>query len=174
MMRVRMHEDVSIRKMIKTDIEAISKGFIKQGWSGRNEVLRDYFDEQEAGERLVLVAILGEKVAGYITVLPLAKHGPFARRYPELADFNVFQEFQRQGIGSALLARAEQEVENYSPIVTLGVGLHQGYGAAQRLYIKQGYVPDGSGVWYVNQPLEMYADCNNNDNLILYLSKSIT
>ena len=94
-MRVRMHEDVSIRKMIKTDIEAISKGFIKQGWSGRNEVLRDYFDEQEAGERLVLVAILGEKVAGYITILPLAKQGPFARRYPELADFNIFQEFQR-------------------------------------------------------------------------------
>lgn len=168
-----MQENLSIRKMILTDIESISNGFIKQGWPGRNEILRDYFDEQTAGKRLVLVAVVGEVVAGYVTILPLAKHGPFAGRYPELADFNVFQEFQRQGIGAALLARAEQEVQSYSPIVTLGVGLHQGYGAAQRLYIRLGYIPDGSGVWYLNKPLEMHADCNNSDDLILYLSKSI-
>ena len=168
-----MQENLSIRKMIVTDIESISNGFIKQGWPGRNEILRDYFDEQTAGKRLVLVAVVGEVVAGYVTILPLAKHGPFAGRYPELADFNVFQEFQRQGIGAALLARAEQEVQSYSPIITLGVGLHQGYGAAQRLYIRLGYIPDGSGVWYLNKPLEMHADCNNSDDLILYLSKSI-
>ena len=36
----------------------------------------------------------------------------------------------------------------------LGVGLHPGYGAAQRLYIKQGYVPDGSGVWFQNKQLK--------------------
>ena len=168
-----MQENLSIRKMILTDIESISNGFIKQGWPGRNEILRDYFDEQTAGKRLVLVAVVGEVVAGYVTILPLAKHGPFAGRYPELADFNVFQEFQRQGIGAALLARAEQEVQSYSPIITLGVGLHQGYGAAQRLYIRLGYIPDGSGVWYLNKPLEMHADCNNSDDLILYLSKSI-
>lgn len=116
-----MQENLSIRKMILTDIESISNGFIKQGWLGRNKILRDYFDEQTAGKRLVLVAVVGEAVAGYVTILPLAKHGPFAGRYPELADFNVFQEFQRQGIGAALLARAEQEVQSYSPIITLGV-----------------------------------------------------
>lgn len=112
-----MQENLSIRKMILTDIESISNGFIKQGWPGRNKILRDYFDEQTAGKRLVLVAVVGEVVAGYVTILPLAKHGPFAGRYPELADFNVFQEFQRQGIGAALLARAEQEVQSYSPIL---------------------------------------------------------
>ena len=51
------------------------------------------------------------------------------------------------------------------------VGLHSGYGAAQRLYIKRGYIPDGSGVWYRNQPLEMNATIQNNDDLVLYLSK---
>lgn len=35
-----------------------------------------------------------------------------------------------------------------SDTVCLGVGLHSGYGAAQRMYVLRGYVPDGSGVWY--------------------------
>ena len=52
---MRMQENLSVRKMILTDIESISNGFIKQGWPGRNEILRDYFDEQTAGKRLVML-----------------------------------------------------------------------------------------------------------------------
>lgn len=33
-----------------------------------------------------------------------------------------------------------------SDTVCLGVGLHSGYGAAQRMYVLRGYVPDGSVV----------------------------
>ena len=57
--------------------------------------------------------------------------------------------------------------------MTLVVGLHHGYGAAQRLYIKSGFIPDGSGVWYNNQLLAAYAPCENNDGLVLYLSKKV-
>lgn len=167
-------EELFIRQMMFTDIDSLSRSFVRQGWSSRSAILKSYFDEQSAGERLVLVAVLGETVAGYITLLPMAKHGPFAGNYPELADFNVFEDFQEQGIGTALLERAEQETRRYSDVVTLGVGLHKGYGSAQRLYIKRGYIPDGSGVWFLNQPLEMYANCKNSDDLVLYLSKKIT
>ena len=38
-------------------------------------------------------------------------------------------------------------------VVSLAVGLHTGYGQAQRLYIKRGYIPDGTGVWYQGQTL---------------------
>ena len=44
----------------------------------------------------------------------------------------------------------------------------------ERIYIKRGYIPDGSGVWYDDAVLEPYAPCCNNDNLILYLSKDLT
>ena len=161
----------TIRNMIKSDIESLSHGFMNQGWPGREEILARYFLEQESGEREVLVAEIDGAVAGYITILPDAKQGPFAGIAPELSDFNVFESFQNQGIGNLLMEEAENRVKLFSDKVTLGVGLHSGYGPAQRLYIKRGYIPDGSGVWYRNQPLEMNATIQNNDDLVLYLSK---
>ena len=166
-----MKTKCSIRKMQESDIKNLSQGFISQGWPGREEILARYFLEQKSKEREVLVAEIDGVVAGYITILPDAKQGPFAGMAPELSDFNVFEPFQNQGIGNLLLEEAEKRVKLISDKVTLGVGLHSGYGPAQRLYIKRGYIPDGSGVWYRNQPLEMNATIQNNDDLVLYLSK---
>ena len=163
----------SIRKMQESDIQDLSRGFISQGWPSREEILTRYFKEQESGEREVLVAEIDGVVAGYVTILPSAKHGPFAEVYPELSDFNVFEPFRNQGIGNQLLEEAEKRVKFVSSKVTLGVGLHLGYGPAQRLYIKRGYIPDGTGVWYRNKPLEMGASCQNDDDLVLYLSKDL-
>lgn len=64
----------TIRKMIESDIQHLSQGFINQGWSGREEILARYFLEQESGEREVLVAEIDGAVAGYVTILPSAKH----------------------------------------------------------------------------------------------------
>ena len=166
-----MKTTCSIRKMQESDIKDLSRGFISQGWPSREEILTRYFKEQESGEREVLIVDLTSVVAGYITILPSAKHGPFAEVYPELSDFNVFEPFQNQGIGNLLMEEAENQVKLISDKVTLGVGLHSGYGPAQRLYIRRGYIPDGSGVWYQNQPLEMNDTIQNNDDLVLYLSK---
>ena len=161
----------TIRNMIKSDIESLSHGFMNQGWPSREEILASYFWEQASGDREVLVAEIDGAVAGYVTILPSAKHGPFAEVYPELSDFNVFEHFRNQGIGNQLLEEAEKRVKFVSSKVTLGVGLHLGYGPAQRLYIRRGYIPDGTGVWYRNQPLEMNATSQNNDDLVLYLVK---
>ena len=168
-----MKGNAIIRKMIESDIKHLSQGFINQGWPGREEILARYFLKQESGEREVLVAEVESAVAGYSTILPSAKHGPFAEVYPELSDFNVFEHFRNQGIGNQLLEKAEKRVKFVSSKVTLGVGLHLGYGPAQRLYIRRSYIPDGTGVWYRNKPLEMGASCQNDDDLVLYLSKDL-
>ena len=162
-----------IRKMIESDTEHLSQGFINQGWLGREEILDRYFLEQECGEREVLVAEVEGALAGYITILPCAKQGPFAEIYPELSDFNVFEPFQNQGIGNLLMEEAEKRVRLISDKVTFGVGLHSGYGPAQRLYIKRGYIPDGTGVWYQNHPVAMKATCEDIGDLVLYLSKDL-
>ena len=47
----------------------------------------DIFWNRKVGEREVLVAEIDGAVAGYVTILPSAKHGPFAEVYPELSDF---------------------------------------------------------------------------------------
>ncbi len=168
-----MKTTCSIRKMQESDIKDLSRGFTSQGWPSREEILTRYFKEQESGEREVLIADLTSAVAGYITILPDAKQGPFAGIAPELSDFNVFEPFQNQGIGNFLMEESENRVKLFSDKVTLGVGLHSGYGPAQRLYIKRGYIPDGSGVWYRNQPLEMDALCEDIGELVLYLSKNL-
>lgn len=168
-----MKTTCSIRKMQTSDVKELSQGFINQGWPGREEILNRYFLEQECGEREVLVAEVGGALAGYVTILPCAKQGPFAEIYPELSDFNVFEPFQNQGIGNLLLEEAEKRVRLISDKVTLGVGLHSGYGPAQRLYIKRGYIPDGTGVWYQNHQLAMNAVCEDIGELVLYLSKNL-
>jgi len=159
--------------MQTSDVKELSQGFINQGWPGREEILARYFLEQECGEREVLVAEVGGALAGYITILLCAKQGPFAEIYPELSDFNVFEPFQNQGIGNLLMEEAEKRVKPISDKVTLGVGLHSGYGPAQRLYIKRGYIPDGSGVWYQNHRPAMDATCEDIGDLVLYLSKDL-
>ena len=172
-----MKEGVIIRRMIKADIEHISQAFIHQGWPGREDILTSYLQEHENRERDVLVAESDGFVAGYITILPAAKHGPFVGVYPELSDFNVFEPFRNRGIGNQLLEEAEKSVLLRLPpglsVVCLGVGLHSGYGPAQRLYVKRGYIPDGSGVWFRDQPLAPYSSCENNDDLVLYFSKRL-
>ena len=168
-----MKTTCSIRKMQESDIKDLYRGFISQGWPGREEILARYFLEQECGEREVLVAEVGGALAGYITILPCAKQGPFAEIYPELSDFNVFEPFQNQGIGNLLMEEAEKRVKLISDKVTLGVGLQSGYGPAQRLYIKRGYIPDGSGVWYQNHRPAMDAICEDIGDLVLYLSKDL-
>ena len=169
-----MKTTCSIRKMQESDIKNLSRGFISQGWPSREEILTRYFKEQESGEREVLVAEVEGALAGYITILSCAKQGPFAEIYPELSDFNVFEPFQNQGIGNLLLEEAEKRVRLISDKVTLGVGLHSGYGPAQRLYIKRGYIPDGTGVWYQNHQPAMNAVCEDIGELVLYLSKNLS
>lgn len=146
---------------------------MNQGWPGREEILASYSLEQNRGDREVLVVEIAGTVSEYITIILYAKEGPFAEVYPELSDLNVFEPFQNQGVGNQLLEEAEKRVKFYQDRVTLEVGLHSGYGPAQRLYIRRGYIPDGTGVWYRNKPLEMVASCQNDNDLVLYLSKDL-
>lgn len=53
------------------------------------------------------------------------------------------------------------------------VGLHSGYGNAQRMYVSRGYMPDGSGVWYGEAVCPAYGACRNDDDLVLYFSKPL-
>lgn len=168
------NDNVIIRSMEETDAVKLEKCFREQNWNKPLEVLEKYYQEQISNKRYVFIAELIGETAGYTTLLPSAVCGPFAsEELPEITDFNVFIKFQRRGIGNKLLDAAEQEATKIKSAVSLGVGLHYGYGTAQRMYVKRGYVPDGSGVWYMNKQLEQYADCNNNDDLVLFLSKKL-
>jgi len=167
------NEKLLIRPIKTQDADDLAGGFQRQGWHKERALFLSYFDMQEKGVREVFVAEADGHAVGYTTLASLAAEGPFQGKFPEIVDFNVLIPWQNRGIGSQILNAAENAAKAFSGTVTLGVGLHNGYGSAQRMYVKRGYIPDGSGVWYRDKPLGQYAPCVNDDDLVLYFSKSL-
>jgi len=167
-------DDIIIRSMWESDIDYFTNEFIKLGWGNRKDTLLLYFREQCSFERDVLVAEYKRVPAGYITLIPNAKRGPFFdMNIPEIMDFNVLPPYRRCGIGNRLMDCIESVAKSKCKHVTLGVGLYSDYGTAQRMYVKRGYIPDGSGVWHGNKNLVPYENCVNDDDLNLFFIKQL-
>lgn len=168
------NDEILIRNMLQTDAQIISDEEIAQGWDSTIEKYEMRLQDQAEGKCISLVAEYNGNIAGYINIYPDSKYGAFADKgYPEIVDFGVLEKYRRNGIGSKLMDIAETIAMDYSNIVYLGVGLHNGYGSAQRMYVKRGYVPDGSGVWYQDKVSTPYDVVSNDDDLVLYLSKEL-
>ncbi len=167
-------DSLIIRTMLKSDIEKFVHGFAEQNWHKSYELFNGYYNQQENKEKSVIIAEINGDVAGYVTLLSNTKVGPFAdRNIPEIVDFNVLIKYQKRGIGNKIMDVAEVLTKEISDYVSLSVGLHSGYGSAQRMYVKRGYIPDGTGVWYKGTQLEPYTECENDDDLTMYFLKSL-
>ena len=175
MMRVFYRDDtLTIRSMEKEDARVIYDTYLSYGWHPKIETYENYLSEQEQGRRVVFIAEYMGAVAGICTLVLHPTEGPWAGRgCPEIEDLCVFFHVHNKGIGSRLLDAAEAEAARRADRVYLAVGVHSGYGPAQRLYVKRGYNFDGSGVWYKGKPLEPYAPCVNDDDLLMFMSKEI-
>lgn len=167
-------DEIVVRNLQESDVQIIVDEENAQGWNANSEKYEMRLQHQREGETIALVAEYHGNIAGYINVYLNAQTGPFVKEgYPEIVDFGVLIKYRKHGIGSKLMDVAEHIAAQYSDIVCLGVGMHYGYGSAQRMYVKRGYIPDGSGVWYGEAVCEQYADCCNDDDLVLYLSKKL-
>lgn len=146
-----------------------------QGWDSTEDKFQMRLRDVESGKCISMVAEYEGLPAGYINVYPNSTWGAFANMgYPEIVDFAVLGKYRKRGIGTSLMDAAEKLAATYADTVYLGVGMHNGYGSAQRMYVKRGYIPDGSGVWYQDKPCTPYDTIyTNNDDLVLYLSKKI-
>ncbi len=166
--------ELVIRSMRKEDAEIFYKKYLSYGWHSRIETYLDYYKEQEDKTRLVFIAESEGIVSGICTLILNPSEGPLGNQgIPEISDLKVFTEKRNNGIGSKLLDIVELESKKISSEVYLAVGVHSGYGAAQRLYVERGYIPDGSGVWYKGKQLEQYANCCNDDDLLLFMYKEL-
>ena len=120
------------------------------------------FAEHQSGTRRLYIADCGGAPAGYAHLVFTPGYRLFRKmNIPEIQDLFVAPDFRRQGIGAALVAHCEAaaKLRGYTGI-GIGVGLYRDYGAAQRLYVRRGYLPDGAGVVYENEqvtPGEMRA-----------------
>jgi CYTH domain-containing protein/GNAT superfamily N-acetyltransferase len=163
---------LAIRELQPADPPALARVF--SAMNKAESQYHQYLIEQSAGKRVVLVALYGDDLVGYVTIVWAPEYAPFrAAGIPEIQDLNVVASQRRRGIATALLDEAETLIAQRSPIVGIGVGLHSGYNAAQRLYVLRGYVPDGHGVVHGTHFVQDREFVSFDDDLVLHLTKRL-
>ena len=135
----------------------------------------DYFEtilhKQDLGSLDIYLA--GEK--GYVILNYQPKYGLYKRlNIPEIQDLNVIPSARRAGLGRAMVEYCEEmALDKGFDQIGISFGLHGGFGAAQRLYIDMGYMPDGQGVTYDRRVVQAGERCQIDDDLCLMLIKEL-
>ncbi|MCW3054469.1 MAG: hypothetical protein JWN14_3639 [Chthonomonadales bacterium] len=165
---------LTLRLLEASDIPAIADAFTAIGWNKPASQYERYLAEQEAGQRTILVAFLDEAFVGYLTLCWQPSYPPFREAgIPEIQDFNVLPHARRRGIGTCLMDAAEHRIGERFAIVGIGVGMTEDYGAAQRLYVLRGYIPDGKGLVSHNRFLSYGDQVIVDDDLNLHFTKTL-
>lgn len=164
-----------IRPLQTEDIQPIADAFAAIGWLGKTVAQYErYLAEQKTGKRITLVAFQNGAFRGYVNVEWESGYTPFHEAgIPEITDFNVLPAYQKQGIGTQLMDEAERLVGERASTVGIGVGMSAAYGAAQRLYVQRGYIPDGHGLTYDGRFLDEGETIRLDDALILYFTRRL-
>jgi GNAT superfamily N-acetyltransferase len=165
---------VSVRPLTRADAPVIAAAFTALGWPGKTvQRYEAYVDQQDVGLRICFLAEIGRSFAGYGTLLWESPYPPFrSAGTPEVSDLNVLPRFRCRGVGSRLLDALEAAAAERSGAVGLGVGLYADYGAAQRLYVRRGYVPDGRGLMYANRPVAPGSEVRVDDDATLMMVRT--
>jgi GNAT superfamily N-acetyltransferase len=138
---------ISARAASGADPVRLSEIFAGTSWD-RIASFRSHLAEHERGARVFLIGLADERAVGHGSLVWESGYPPFRDEgIPEMQDLNVAPAFRRRGVASALLDAAERLAAERCDRIGIGVGLHPGYGAAQRLYTLRGYVLDGRGVF---------------------------
>ncbi len=170
MNRVQAH----IRLFDRLDIPEIAAAFEELGWNKPASQYERYQMEQVLKVRDMYIARVEGQFAGYLTICWQSSYASFReKQIPEIMDFNVLPKFRRQGIGTQLMDRAEAEIAKVCSVAGIGVGMTPDYGAAQKLYVLRGYIPDGNGLYYLGRPTQYGQTIKVDDNLAQYLTREL-
>ena len=166
---------LTIRRALTDDAGWMQSGFDSgMGWTKPAGYFASCCAQQERGELVLLVAEEDGSYRGHAKVIWQPDYPYFRENaIPEIQDLNVLASYRRQGIATRLLDVAEALIVERSTLGGIGFGLYADYGAAQRLYVKRGYVPDGRGVAYRDEYVRPGATVAVDDDLVLYLTKGL-
>jgi ribosomal protein S18 acetylase RimI-like enzyme len=163
---------IMIRRMEEQDIGLIYATPAVTGTRRPPDLYDKYFREQESGERVVLLAFYDGEFTGHVSVVWNSAYPPFrAKSIPEIKDLVVHTGFLHRRIASAMMDEAERLIFERSPVAGIGVGMYSGYGPAQIMYARRGYVPDGRGLMHHEKAVVPMETVMVDDDLVLYLVK---
>jgi GNAT superfamily N-acetyltransferase len=146
------------------------------GLLARDEAFwRRCLDEQSRGERSSAIAREGEAIHGYGHLIWKSLYGSFrAARVPEIRDLVVADHARRQGIGTSLVVHLGRTAHGAGARrIGTGVGLNEAYGAAQRLFVKLGFMPDGRGLTSGSEPVFPGDSVVADDTLLLWFVRDL-
>lgn len=134
-----------------------------------------YFENVFDKNCIVFVAKKDSRFIGFAILNFEPKYNLYRRlNIPEIQDLNVVSDYRRQGIGRQIIEACEQAAKNNDhDAIGISVGLTKDYGAAQRLYTKMGYLPDGNGITYDREGIEQGQLRAIDDNLCLMMMKNL-
>ncbi|HZC44200.1 MAG TPA: GNAT family N-acetyltransferase [Acidobacteriaceae bacterium] len=167
--------DVEVRELRAADVPRIAETYGGPAWHGGAKKWDQRLVEHAHGQRLVLLVVSGDEILGYGSLLWVSGHAPFREAgIPEINDLVVSERCRNQGIGAQLIHALEERARaaKHSK-VGVGVGLFKEYGAAQRLYVHLGYVPDGKGMASGGLPVASGDKVLVDDDLVLWLVKDL-
>ncbi len=139
----------------------------------------DYFarclDAHKSEERFMFVARSDDQIIGYVQYNPRPLYLPFRNHgIPEIQDVYVMPHVRRHGIAKKLISfcedRARAEGRTH---IGIGVSVISSYTAAQILYVRLGYVPDGGGIVSHRSPVGIGASVTADDDLCMMLIKEL-
>ena len=159
---------LQIRPAIADDLPLLLRLQEQQG-----AAREDQYFERSLEQRDIFIATWAGEPAGYVMFSPHPRYSLYKKLgIPEIQDLNVLSSFRRRGIGEAMVKHCEDLARKRGADMTgISVGLHAGFGAAQRLYVRLGYIPDGHGVTYDRDPVKPGERCAVDDNLALMMVK---
>jgi len=167
-----MPQNSTIRKALSVDLPLLDriKPVHEAGY------FEHCFQGQAQGARDILIVTLDGEDCGYGILNWKPRYALFKRlETPEIQDLNVLPDFRQRGAATALIKYCEDAArERGCEQIGIGVGLHAGFGPAQRLYVKLCYIPDGFGVVYDRDPVTPYELRPVDDDLNLMMVKDLS
>lgn len=152
-MAIEQMENLTIRQATRDDLPVLWQMAEDMGAAKSEGYFDISMEHQDAGTRQVFIVYLQGAYAGYCMLAWTPKYAFYQKMdIPEIQDLNVLPRFRRRGIGRFMIEHCENLVrEAGKDYIGIGVGMDFSYGAAQQLYVRMGYVPDGNGLTYDRQ-----------------------
>jgi GNAT superfamily N-acetyltransferase len=167
--------ELEIKVVRSEDLTWVVEMFTRQVYPDDPDGAHLHFADHAAGGAATFLAFVQSELAGYITIR-WQSNNPLVRRenIPLIHDLLVFPAFRRRGIASRLMNEAETLIATRASKAGITVGLFDAYGPAQRLFVRQGYLPDGRGVCRAQRPLQKGEAVRMDHDVILWLTKDLS
>lgn len=164
-----------IRPYTLHDVDALWHMLDAFGFSNDRNYYERCIERHVNKELTIIVAFENSRAIGFCLLNWQPKYAYFKLHgFPEIQDLNVLSAHRNKGVGAALIRFCEEMArEKGCTDMGIGVGLDSSFGAAQRLYVKMGYIPDGQGVTYDRKQVAKGEFRPIDENLSIMMTKSL-